>query len=146
MMNKKVVPPKANLGKSTLVSDRVAGNRPSSGRVIINAATVQKIGMTGPNVTSLQDAQARVTGQSVSGVGISALNDPSKGLMNFNIQGTNGKSAVPFSHLVAAKVISNRPGVGVAGSTPGTMPDVAGFNSSNSNLANAGVKINVDSK
>ena len=64
--------------------------------------------------------------------------------MNFNIQGTNGKSYK--SDSFAAKVISNRPGVGVAGNTPGSIPDVAGFNSSNSNLANNGVKINVDSK
>ena len=60
--------------------------------MIINAANVQKIGMPGApggvtGVPGLQDAQARITGQSVSGVGIGGLNDPSKGLMNFNIQG-----------------------------------------------------------
>jgi len=60
--------------------------------VIINAANVQKIGIPGApggvtGVPGLQDAQARITGQSVSGVGIAGLNDPSKGLMNFNIQG-----------------------------------------------------------
>ena len=113
--------------------------------MIINAANVQKVGLGGPNITSMQDAQARITGQSVSGVGISALNDPSKGLMNFNIQGTNGKCDLNNA-ILAAKVISNRPGVSVAGSTPGTIPDVSGYNASNSNLANNGVKINVDSK
>lgn len=73
-----------------------------------------------------------VPGQSVSGVGISGLNDPSKGLMNFNIQGTN-----------AAKVISNRPGVNMTGATPGSIPDVGAYGS-NPNLASNGIKINVD--
>ena len=46
--------------------------------------------------------------------------------------------------VTLAKVISNRPGVAVTGTTPGsTIPDV-GVYGSNSNLGN--VKINVDSK
>lgn len=66
-------------------------------------------------------------------MGLSSLNDPSKGILNFNIQGTN------------AKVISNRPGVAVNGTTPGqaSIPDVGVYGSA-ANLAPGGVKINVD--
>lgn len=71
MMQKKPVPTKQTIG----------GNRPSSGRVIINAANVQKIGA--PTNVSLQNPS--MPGQSVTGVGLSTLNDPSKALMNFNI-------------------------------------------------------------
>ena len=46
-----------------------------------------------------------------------------------------------------AKVISNRPGVAVTGTTPGQarIPDVGVYGSA-ANLAPGGVKINVDSK
>ena len=88
MMQKKPVPTKQTIGKSPLnVLTRAGGARPSSGRVIINAANVQKIGA--PANVSLQNPS--MPGQSVTGVGLSTLNDPSKALMNFNIQGTNGK-------------------------------------------------------
>lgn len=107
--------------------------------MIINAANVQKIGIPGApggvtGVPGLQDAQARITGQSVSGVGIAGLNDPSKGLMNFNIQGTYNLlhhfNLADFLFCgAAAKVISNRPGVSVAGATPGTITDVGTYGS-----------------
>ena len=72
------------------------GNRPPSAnnRVIMNAATGQKIGLGPGGVTGVGglSANSAITGAGVSGVGMSSLNDPSKGLLSFNIQGTNGKS------------------------------------------------------
>ena len=55
----------------------------------MNAATGQKIGIGGvgsgvAGVTGLGVAQS-IQPQGVSGVGISNLNDPNKGLLNFNI-------------------------------------------------------------
>lgn len=100
----------------------------------MNAATGQKIGIGGVGggvggVGGLTVASSAIQGAAISGVGIGALDN--KGLLNFNIQGTN-----------ASKVISNRPGV--AGSTPiGNIPDV-GVYGSNPNLASNGQKINVD--
>jgi hypothetical protein len=79
----------------------------------MNAATGQKIGMGGvgggvtgvggsagvtgvggiTGVGGLSVASSTISGSGVSGVGLSALNDHNKGLLNFNIQGTNGKSS-----------------------------------------------------
>lgn len=108
--------------------------------------------MTGVNGLSV--ASSNIGGAGVSGVGMNSLNDPSKGLLNFNIQGTNGKfnfdKICPFENLindsvcVAAKVISNRPGVG--GSNPMTNISEVGVYGSNPNLANNAAKVNVDSK
>lgn len=62
----------------------------------MNAATGQKIGIGGvgggvTGVNGLSVASSNIGGAGVSGVGMNSLNDPSKGLLNFNIQGTNGK-------------------------------------------------------
>lgn len=65
----------------------------------MNAATGQKIGIGGVGVGAggitgvggLSVTSQAIAGSGVSGVGLSNLNDPSKGLLNFNIQGTNGK-------------------------------------------------------
>ena len=74
------------------------GNRPPSAnnRLVINAP--QKVGMGPLGVTGgveriggLTVTQAAMQNQGVSGVAMSNLNDPSKNLLNFNIQGTNGK-------------------------------------------------------
>ena len=98
----------------------------------MNAATGQKIGIGGvgvgggvTGVGGLSVASSTIQGAGVSGVGMNPLSDPTKGLLNFNIQGQN-----------AAKVISNRPGV--SGSTPNTsIPDV-GVYGSNVNIASNG--------
>jgi len=71
-----------------------------------------------------------------------SLSDPSKGLLGFNIQGTNGKFSPSLTH-VATKVI-NRPGV--AGTTTIQNINDVGVYGSNPNLASNGQKINVDSK
>lgn len=109
-------------------------NRPPSAnnRVIMNAATGQKIGIGGVNgvsgVNGLNVASSSIQNAGVSGVGLTNLNDPTK-QFTFNIQGTN------------AKVISNRPGV--SNPTAGhPVPDV-GVYGSNSNLVN-NQKINVE--
>lgn len=62
----------------------------------MNAATGQKIGLGGvqggvTGVGGLSVASSTISGQGVSGVGMGGLNDPNKGLLSFNIQGTNGK-------------------------------------------------------
>lgn len=62
----------------------------------------------------------------MSGVGLTGLSDANKGMLNFNIQGTN-----------AAKVISNRPGISVLGNIQSQIPDV-GVYGSNPNLAAGG--------
>jgi len=66
------------------------GNRPPSAnnRVIMNAATGQKIGIVGGGVTGvggLSVASSSLAGTGVSGVGMNSLNDPNKGLLSFNI-------------------------------------------------------------
>ena len=45
MLKKQPVPPNKTIGKYPLNNNQ--GNRPSSGRVIINAGNIQKIGMPG---------------------------------------------------------------------------------------------------
>lgn len=74
------------------------GNRPPSAnnRVIMNAATGQKIGIGGvgagvTGVGGLSVASSTMSGAGVSGVAMTTLNDPSKGFHNFNITGANGK-------------------------------------------------------
>ena len=42
-------------------------------------------------IGGLTVTQAAMQNPGVSGVGMNSLNDPSKNLLNFNIQGTNGK-------------------------------------------------------
>jgi len=60
---------------------------------------------------------------------MNSLVDQNKGLLNFNIQGTNGK-CFNFLSSVAAKVISNRPAMGITGATPGsTIADVGAYGS-----------------
>lgn len=89
-------------------------------------------GVTG--VGGLSVANSAITGQGVSGVGMGGLNDPSKGLLNFNIQGTN-----------ASKVI-NRPGVSGQTTIQNISVTDVGVYGSNPNLQSNGGKINVDSK
>jgi hypothetical protein len=127
------------MNKKPGVGKPFSGNRPpsASNRVIMNAATGQKIGIGGAGVNAvggLSVASSTISGSGVSGVGLSSLNDPGK-LLNFNIQGTN-----------AAKVISNRPGVAVTGTTPGStnVPDVGVYGSSANLAPGTGPKINVD--
>jgi len=78
----------------------LSGNRPPSAnnRLVINAP--QKVGMGGPlgvsggvveRIGGLTVTQAAMQTAGVSGVAMSNLNDPNKNLLNFNIQGTNGK-------------------------------------------------------
>ena len=63
---------------------------------------------------------------------------------NFHYFQLNWLFLIWFFILIAAKVISNRPGV--AGTTPiSNIPDV-GVYGSNPNLASNGQKVNVDSK
>jgi hypothetical protein len=67
----------------------------------MNAATGQKIGIGGAGVNAvggLSVASSTISGSGVSGVGLSSLNDPGK-LLNFNIQGTNGKSSIILTIL-----------------------------------------------
>ena len=123
--------------KPGVVGKPFSGNRPPSAnnRVIMNAATGQKIGLGQSGVTGvggLSVANSTITGAGVSGVGMGVhANDPSKGgMLSFNIQGTN-----------AGKVI-NRPGVG--GTTPITNINDVGVYGSNPNVANNGQKINVE--
>lgn len=93
MMNKKPGVGKPFSGQLNSFSNNLIGNRPPSAnnRVIMNAATGQKIGIGGQAVGGLSVASSTISGSGVSGVGLSSLNDPSKGILNFNIQGTNGK-------------------------------------------------------
>ena len=70
----------------------ILGNRPPSAnnRVIMNAATGQKIGLGGvgggvSGVGGLNVASSTIQGAGVSGVGMNPLSDPTKGLLNFNI-------------------------------------------------------------
>lgn len=53
-----------------------------------------------------------------------------------------------FISNIAAKVISNRPGVAVTGTTPGStnIPDVGVYGSAANLAPGTGPKINVDSK
>ena len=94
MMNKKPGVGKPFSGQLPSFSNNLIGNRPPSAnnRVIMNAATGQKIGIGGQAVGGLSVASSTISGSGVSGVGLSSLNDPSKGILNFNIQGTNGKN------------------------------------------------------
>jgi len=128
---------------------------------VINAP--QKIGMGGigapggggvggvGGMGGLTVTQAAMQNSGVSGVGMNSLNDPNNTLLNFNIQGSNGKSKLQYESDIltnlknVAKVISSRPGV--AGATPGsTIPDV-GMYGINSNIGPINsAKINVDSK
>ena len=110
--------------KSVVGKPFSGGNRPPSAnnRVIMNAATGQKIGIGGvggvTGVNGLNVAAASIQNAGVSGMGLTNLNDP-------------------------MKVISNRPGV--ANLTPGNpYPDV-GVYGSNQNLGPNNKKINVDS-
>ena len=86
------------MNKKPGVGKPFSGNRPPSAnnRVIMNAATGQKIGLGSVNpgvqgVGGLTVASNAIQGAGVSGVGMNNLNDPSKGILSFNIQGTNGK-------------------------------------------------------
>ena len=148
-MNKKPGVGKPFSGKSLNLPDFV-GNRPPSAnnRVIMNAATGQKIGIGGQAVGGLSVASSTISGSGVSGVGLSSLNDPSKGILNFNIQGTNGKFSYSLTKFYTAKVISNRPGVALTGTTPGqaSIPDVGVYGSAANLAPGGGIKINVDSK
>jgi hypothetical protein len=66
----------------------------------MNAATGQKIGIGGvggsvSGVGGLSVASNSISAAGgISGVGMNSLNDAAKGLLNFNIQGTNGKLLV----------------------------------------------------
>ena len=60
----------------------------------MNAATGQKLGHANVNPGvqgGLNVFSSAIQGSGVLGVGMNNNNDQSKGLMNFNIQGTNGK-------------------------------------------------------
>jgi len=73
---------------------------------VINAP--QKIGMGGigapggggvggvGGMGGLTVTQAAMQNSGVSGVGMNSLNDPNKNLLNFNIQGSNGKSKLKY--------------------------------------------------
>ena len=66
----------------------------------MNAATGQKIGIGGVNsvggISGLNAASSAIQGSAISGVGMGTLDN--KGLLNFNIQGTNGK--VKMCHFI----------------------------------------------
>jgi len=78
------------MNKKPGVGKPFSGNRPPSAnnRVIMNAATGQKIGIGGVGggvggVGGLNVASSAIQGSAISGVGLGALDN--KGLLNFNI-------------------------------------------------------------
>ena len=96
MMQKNKIIGKPYTGKPTNPLTVIAGNRPpsASNRVIMNAATGQKIGLGGTvqgvsGVGGLAVASASMAGApGVTGMGIAGLSDPNKtagGMLNFNI-------------------------------------------------------------
>jgi hypothetical protein len=71
----------------------------------MNAATGQKIGIGGVNsvggISGLNAASSAIQGSAISGVGMGTLDN--KGLLNFNIQGTNGRLKCVILYFIMIK-------------------------------------------